>query len=223
MFKTADELVDSLLAGNKRYANKEKYEQQRRATESAQHPQVIVLGCSDSRVPVSVIMDDCRLGSIFEIRTAGNAVDAADVESIFYAIKHVKPKPLLLIVLSHTRCGAIVATYDGLTDPKQRQIVSEYTTIVRNIAPSIEHVVAEVGKEEKQNNTKLTRACILERCVVHNSKRRAQELHLLIGGEVTVMSMVYNVETGIVSVCGTYPATSHSSESIRSTSISRTL
>ncbi len=71
--------------------------------EGGQHPDFIVIACSDSRVTLPIVMDS-GLGSMFEIRTAGGVVDEAALASIEYAVEHLGTEKLLIMV--HTNCGA---------------------------------------------------------------------------------------------------------------------
>jgi carbonic anhydrase len=74
----------------------------------SQKPHTIVFSCSDSRVPPEVIFDQ-KLGEIFVVRTAGEAVDSMAIASIEYAIEHLGSH--LLIVLGHESCGAVKAAH----------------------------------------------------------------------------------------------------------------
>ena len=78
---------------------------------AGQNPAVVVLSCSDSRVPVEIIFDQ-GLGDLFVIRTAGHIIDTAVLGSIEYAV-HVLDTPLI-VVLGHDSCGAVKATTDAL-------------------------------------------------------------------------------------------------------------
>lgn len=70
------------------------------------HPVAVVLGCIDSRVPVETIFD-MGFGDLFCIRIAGNVVNEDILASMEYACNIVGAK--LIVVLGHTRCGAIQA------------------------------------------------------------------------------------------------------------------
>lgn len=74
-----------------------------------QHPFTIVLGCSESRVPPETVFAQ-RIGDLFTIRLAGNVADSFALGSIEYAVEHFKSP--LLVVLGHSRCGAVIATLD---------------------------------------------------------------------------------------------------------------
>ncbi|MDO4290222.1 MAG: carbonic anhydrase [Eggerthellaceae bacterium] len=78
--------------------------------ERGQSPFAVVLTCSDSRVvPEHLFM--AGLGDLFTIRVAGNVVGASELASAVYACDHLHVK--LLLVLGHTRCGAVQAALEG--------------------------------------------------------------------------------------------------------------
>ena len=76
----------------------------RRSLIMQQFPSVVILGCSDSRVPIEIIFDQ-GLGDVFVIRVAGNTVDESTMASLEYAVEHLKGK--VLMVLGHEGCGAV--------------------------------------------------------------------------------------------------------------------
>ena len=73
-----------------------------------QHPQVALLACSDSRVPVEVIFD-AGFGDLFVIRNAGNTNTFGSAGSIEYAVLDLNVR--VLVVMSHQGCGAVKAAY----------------------------------------------------------------------------------------------------------------
>lgn len=73
---------------------------------SGQNPFGIVLGCSDSRVPVETIFDQVP-GNIFVIRIAGNYLTDDGLGSIEYSVAVLNSK--LIVVLGHSGCGAVSA------------------------------------------------------------------------------------------------------------------
>jgi carbonic anhydrase len=76
-----------------------------------QHPHAIVLACSDSRVPPEIVFDQ-KLGEIFVVRTAGEALDPNVIGTIESAIAHLGTK--LIVVMGHTYCGAVNAAIQTL-------------------------------------------------------------------------------------------------------------
>ncbi|MDA7432766.1 hypothetical protein N8506_02685 [Synechococcus sp. AH-601-N23] len=73
-----------------------------------QHPQVALLACSDSRVPIEVIFD-AGFGDLFVIRNAGNTNTFGSAGSIEYAVLDLKVP--VLVVMSHQGCGAVKAAF----------------------------------------------------------------------------------------------------------------
>jgi carbonic anhydrase len=78
-------------------------------TSSGQHPLAIILSCIDSRSPAEIIFD-LGLGDIFTIRIAGNVVREKVLGSLEYGCAVAGAK--LIVVMGHTRCGAVTASVD---------------------------------------------------------------------------------------------------------------
>ena len=84
---------------------------------SGQSPNVIILSCSDSRTSPELIFDQ-SLGDLFVIRTAGNVADPVALGSIEYAVDHIHSP--LLVVLGHSKCGAVTAACSGEKMPSRQ-------------------------------------------------------------------------------------------------------
>src|SRR5688500_9375665 len=107
-----------------------------RAVES-QRPFAIILGCSDSRTPVEILFDE-GFGDLFVVRIAGNIVAPSVVGSIEFAASQFGTR--LVVVMGHTRCGAIMATVNAIQTgqgPESRNLRS----ITDRIAPHIQSLV----------------------------------------------------------------------------------
>ncbi|XGC82292.1 carbonic anhydrase [Bdellovibrio bacteriovorus] len=76
-----------------------------------QKPHSVILSCSDSRVPPEVVFDQ-KLGEVFVVRTAGEALDNNVVGSIEYAVEHLGAN--LVVVMGHDSCGAVTASLASL-------------------------------------------------------------------------------------------------------------
>lgn len=105
---------------------------------AGQEPFAIVLGCSDSRVPAEIVFDQ-GLGDLFVIRVAGNIVAASQVGSVEFAAARFGTR--LVVVLGHTRCGAIQATLEELLQPRDHHSPN-LRSIVDRIRPSVEMLLA---------------------------------------------------------------------------------
>lgn len=78
----------------------------RQTYENGQKPYGIIVTCSDSRViPESIFM--AGIGELFVIRVAGNVIGPYQLGSIEYAACHLGIN--LVLVLGHSRCGAVEA------------------------------------------------------------------------------------------------------------------
>jgi carbonic anhydrase len=103
---------------------------------AAQEPFAIVLGCSDSRVPVELVFNQGP-GDLFVIRVAGNIVAPSLIGSVEFAADRFGTR--LVVVLGHSSCGAIQATIEELHRPTKQ---SPYLkAIVDRIRPGVEQLV----------------------------------------------------------------------------------
>lgn len=138
------EALERLKEGNRRFTqgvrNLDAFASQARRSEllERQSPFAIILGCSDSRVPVEIIFDQ-GLGDLFVIRVAGNVVAASQVGSVEFAAERFGAR--LVVVLGHTRCGAVQATLEELRRPSESRSPN-LRSIVDRIRPSLEGLLA---------------------------------------------------------------------------------
>jgi len=99
-----------------------------------QEPFAVLLGCSDSRVPLEIIFDQ-GLGDLFVIRVAGNVVAPSQTGSVEYAVDQFGTR--LVVVLGHSGCGAVEATLDELERPSESRSPN-LASIVERIRPAVE-------------------------------------------------------------------------------------
>jgi carbonic anhydrase len=159
-----------------------------------QRPFAIVLGCSDSRTPVEILFDE-GFGDLFVVRIAGNVVAPSVVGSIEFAASQFGTR--LVLVLGHTRCGAIAATVNALrtgNGPESRNIRS----ITDRIAPHIEPMVRSSGAAvEAELLRELMRVNVRASAShLRHGSRLLEEL--VLAGRVAVVSAEYEIETGLV-------------------------
>jgi len=88
--------------------------------QESQHPDVVSVCCSDSRVLQDHLWGNDEPGNVFTCGNIGNRVvqrtDAGEVVSgdVLYPVAHTGTETV--VVVGHTGCGAVTATYDALTD-----------------------------------------------------------------------------------------------------------
>ena len=84
------EIIELLKGGNRRFISGRTighdYRREMSETAEAQYPPAIVLSCIDSRVAPEIVFD-VGIGDIFDVRVAGNIVNADITGSMEYATK----------------------------------------------------------------------------------------------------------------------------------------
>jgi carbonic anhydrase len=104
------EALARLLEGNRRFVEEHPRapvpSARRIELASGQNPFAVVLGCSDSRVPIETIFDQYP-GDLFVVRSAGHTLGDENLASIEYGVELLQCK--LVVVLGHSACGAVAA------------------------------------------------------------------------------------------------------------------
>ena len=139
-----------LKLGNKEFLNKlendKALKDRRDELVKGQHPEVLVITCSDSRVVPEFIFN-CSLGDIFVIRTAGNVINEGELATVEYAIEHLKVKRI--VVLGHTHCGAVHAT---IKNEKGKYLDPILNRIRKNIGEISDEYLASKENAFKEAN-----------------------------------------------------------------------
>lgn len=182
-----DQALKKLIEGNLRYtASKPAYPNQtgerREELLEGQHPFAIILGCSDSRVPPEIIFDQ-GLGDLFVIRVAGNIVDDIALASIEYAAEHLHSP--LLMVLSHSKCGAVQAAIEG-EEPEGH-------------LSSITSVIQKALDEVKDKPGDLLDNTIRANAILTSEKLKTSEpilVKLVNDGKLKIVSAYYQLSSG---------------------------
>lgn len=189
-FDSARGLSD-LLDGNRRYASGAGLHPHQSAYRRAeilggQQPFAAILTCSDSRVPPEIIFD-CGLGDLFVIRVAGNVVDDVVLGSVEYAAKHLGVG--LVMVLGHSRCGAVTAAVQG------GQPHGHIGSLTERIQPAVERAKAWGGDVVDAAITANVELAVTELCA--SQPILAQ---LVTEGNLLIVGARYELETGLVVV-----------------------
>ena len=152
-----------------------------------QHPWATVISCSDSRVPVEMILD-AGLGDLFVIRVAGNVVDVHEAGSVEYAVEHLHTP--LVAVIGHEQCGAVTAVVRGSIEHG-------------DIPHLVEHIQPVVNKV-RHDHPNLTDEALLHAAVRENVihtmrdlvRRSATVRAAVASGRVKLRGGVYDIDTG---------------------------
>lgn len=120
---------------------RERYEE---LAKDGQHPEVMIIGCGDSRVAPETIFD-AHPGEIFVVRNIANLVPPCepDTETSFhgtsaaieFGVNALKVKHI--VVLGHARCGGVAAFANKATPLTKRDFIGKWMS---QIAPVAERV-----------------------------------------------------------------------------------
>ena len=197
---SAAEALEQLRAGNSRFVSDSQLvgtfanPARRNELTAGQEPFAVILGCSDSRVPVEIIFD-FSLGHLFVIRVAGNIVAPSQIGSIEFAAEQFGTR--LVVVLGHDDCGAVSTTIGELKRPTESRSPN-LSAIVDRIRPAIEPLMAaETETEDAALLDQAVRANI--RASVNHLRHGSGILETLIRDDgLLIIGAEYSLETGAV-------------------------
>ncbi|WP_226021280.1 carbonic anhydrase [Halomicrobium salinisoli] len=159
--------------------------------QEAQHPVAVTVCCSDSRVLQDSIWNNDEPGRIFSSGNIGNRVVQRTTDGevvsgdVLYPLLHTGTQ--LAVVVGHTGCGAVTATYDGLSGDASD-------------APGIEHSIDLLGSHLAAGiealPDDLDRRDAVNRLVEYNVDRQVQFLRESddVPDAVDVVGVVYDFQ-----------------------------
>lgn len=197
---TPNEALRRLKAGNQRFLQGGHsltaldLEKMRGELVSGQHPFAVVIACSDSRVPPSLVFDQ-DLGDLFVIRVAGNVVGPSQVASVEYAVDVLKSS--LVVVVGHTGCGAIGAAVKAMLNPDL------------HYSPSMDMLVGRIGEAVKENPAFIDAPSIDAKCTIAGRANVQHALENLVSlsdiirtavseGRLELIGAEYDMASGVV-------------------------
>jgi carbonic anhydrase len=196
---SAQEALERLREGNRRFVSEVRSrdaltQTRRRELAAGQEPFAIILGCSDSRVPAEIVFDQ-GLGDLFVIRVAGNIVAPSQIGSVEFAAERYRTR--LVVVLGHSKCGAILATLEELRRRSEDQS-RNLRSIVNRIRPSVEALLAT--ELEQHPDALVPQAVRANIRVSANHLRHGSEVleQLIQKDEILIVGAEYSLETGVV-------------------------
>ena len=199
---------DALLLlkdGNRRFATgtaihfQQDAQRRRETATNGQRPFAVVLTCADSRVPPELLFDQ-GIGCLFVIRVAGNVAQTDEVASIEYGVGHLGVR--LIVVLGHTKCGAVTAVVDE-------------APVGPNLAQLVKPIAAATARARKDNpgtgSAPLVAAAI--RANVEQAMDDLQRLSpdlagAIAHGQARLVGALYDIDSGEVRFLDEAPAPS---------------
>ncbi len=203
-----DEALERLMNGNKRYASSTQTRPNQDALRRAevangQDPFAIVVGCSDSRVPVEVIFD-VGVGDLFVIRTAGNLMEDVCIASVEFGVAVLGIR--LVMVMGHLRCGAVGSAVEATLNKENRIPASSWDDesamdeprsfvdgLVDKIRPAVDnvrHLPGDLLDNAIRANAEMMVCRMRDRSSIINGAEKSGKLQLL--------SSVYDLDAGLV-------------------------
>ncbi|SDY84067.1 carbonic anhydrase [Rhodonellum ikkaensis] len=193
---TPERALEILKEGNERFMNNLKANrdllQQANQTRNGQWPFATILSCIDSRTSAELIFDQ-GLGDIFSIRIAGNIVNTDIIGSMEFACKLAGSK--LLVVLGHTRCGAVKGACDHVEMGNLTELLAKLQTAV--------YLEKETLDESQRNSSN---AVFVENVATISVKRSVQAIiersyileQMIEKGKIAIIGAMHDLDTGMV-------------------------
>jgi carbonic anhydrase len=178
-----------LLEGNSEHASA--FESRFDDVQDSQHPDVVTVCCSDSRVLQDHIWGNDEPGRIFTCGNIGNRVvqkaESGEVVSgdVLYPVEHAGTE--IIVVVGHSGCGAVTATYDDLTDGLSEPDGIRYS--LELLKPHLEAGVESLPEDMDRTES-------INRLVEYNVDRQVEFLLESndISDEVDVVGVVYDFQ-----------------------------
>lgn len=186
--------IEKLLAGHRQFKDRFKTQQETylQLAEHGQDPDILWIGCSDSRV-IPERLTNARPGDLFIIRNTANIVppagskDAAVGAVIEYAVLYLGITDI--IVCGHTECGGIGALFSEGDDNREPHI-SRWISLAR---PALDRVGAG-SLQEKERYLETIKANVLLQLENLRTYHCVQEA--LDSNELTLHGWLYDLHTG---------------------------
>ncbi|MEJ2636710.1 MAG: carbonate dehydratase, partial [Calditrichia bacterium] len=157
-----------------------------------QNPGYLWIGCSDSRVPATQIVD-MQPGEIFVHRNVANLVVHTDLNClsvIQFAVEALKVKHI--IVCGHYGCGGIRAAIEN----KEHGLMDNWLGHIRDV----QRLYCEKIGKLKNENDKINLLCELNviQQVLNVCRTSIVQHAWLTGQELAVHGWIYSIEDGIL-------------------------
>jgi len=199
---SADEAIAMLREGNERWVkdsgkNPNTDPARRSAVaEQGQTPFATIITCADSRLPVERIFDR-GVGELFVVRVAGNVAGQSETGTVEYGVGHLHTP--LIVVLGHTKCGAVAAAASGA------EVHGNLAGLISRITPAVDRARRLAPGAD---DATLVSAAIRENVwqTVFDLLKSSGELRDAASeGKVQIVGAVCDISTGKVEFLGSHP------------------
>jgi len=156
-----------------------------------QSPEILYIGCSDSRVSAEEMMG-LSPGDVFVHRNIANVVPNSDLSAmsiINYAVDHLKVKHI--IVCGHYYCGGIKSAMQS----KDLGILNPWLRNIRDVYRLHKEELNAI-EDEAEKYKRLVEVNVIEQCVNVIKTSEVQKAYKERG--LKVYGWVFDMETGII-------------------------
>jgi len=154
-----------------------------------QNPDILLIGCSDSRVQVEELMG-VQPGDVFIHRNIANLVPNADVgtmSTITYAVKHLKVDHI--VVCGHYYCGGVKAAMESAN----LGILNAWLRNIRDVYRLHKDELNQITDETKRYK-RLVELNVQEQCI--NIIKTAVVQSAFLEGKIIVHGWVFDIHSG---------------------------
>ncbi len=180
IFKNNERWINERLATDANYFNK---------LSSGQEPQLLYIGCSDSRVSAEEIMG-LKPGEVFVHRNISNIVGNIDLNTqsvVDFAVKHLHVKHI--VVCGHYQCGGVKAAMQA----KDLGLLNPWLRIIRDVYRLHDKELNAITDPDKRYD-RLVELNVLEQCINLIKIASVQEAYN--NGEMHIHGWVMNIKSG---------------------------
>jgi carbonic anhydrase len=172
----------------------------RELADRGQAPEIMVIGCCDSRVSPEVIFD-ARPGELFVVRNVGNQVPPYAPDGAYhgvsaaleFAVAALKVKHI--VVLGHARCGGVRAFAEGAEPLSPGDFIGKWMELM---APALEKVGPRGAQAPDDWLARLEQASVENSLA--NLKTFPRLAELAERGDIALHGAYFGVATGDLSV-----------------------
>lgn len=199
---TAEQALKALIDGNNRWVagnmQDPNVDPSRRAmvSDKGQKPFASILTCADSRLPVERLFDR-GVGELFTIRVAGNVAGTSETGTLEYGVGHLKTP--LLVVMGHTKCGAVAAA------ASKAELHGAVGELVAGITPAVERARRNNPTADEQQVLSLAIKENVWQSIFTLIKSSSELREAMAAGKVKVVGAVCDISTGKVEFMGEHP------------------
>jgi len=199
---SSDDALQMLIDGNARWVGgtpqnpNAELARRQDVSDKGQKPFAIVYTCADSRLPVERVFDR-GVGDVFVSRIAGNVIAEHEAGTIEYGVEHLNAP--LLVVMGHTKCGAVKAALAG------NSVTPNIDSLLNEIKPAVERARSQnPDASEDQLLTTAIRENVWQS--VYDLLKSSQVVREHVAqGKVKVVGAVCDIATGKVTFMGEHP------------------